>query len=101
MPRYDFACRECGHQLEVSLKLAEHKDPLLLLCPKHGNTTFDQVLVSLPGIEDWGNCSEGRWFEHLGPHGKSFRDKKSYKEHLKREGLQEWAPRRGMPGQEV
>ena len=67
----------------------------VLIIPSH-----DLVIVP-PAVEDWGNGGAGRWFEHLGPRGMTFTDKASFKAHLRAEGLQEWAPKRGMPGQAV
>ncbi len=102
MPLYDFACRKCGHTCsDVRLALSEFQETLVLECPEHRKTVFDLV-IRPPAVEDWGNCGDGRLFENLAPKGLRFRDKRSYKEHLRKEGLVEWSPRhRGMPGGEV
>jgi len=100
MPRYDFVCPECEHVIERRLSLRDFVENFPSECPTHGPRQFELV-VRPPAVEDWGNCSEGRFFEHLAPQGMRFRDRRSYQEHLKRNGLQEWAPRRGMPGQVV
>ena len=93
MPNYDFQCCQCDYVLkDVFLRLNEYQDFIIRDCPTHGSVHFSQVL-SMPAIEDWGNEGpEGRYFEHLSPAGMRFRDKKSYQEHLRKNGLVEWAP---------
>ena len=101
MPTYDFECTSCGLVREASYRLAEFSEAKPLHCELCARTTKHDLKLTPPAIEDWGNGGAGRWFEHLGPKGMTFRDKASYKAHLRAEGLQEWAPKRGMPGQEV
>ena len=101
MPLYDFECSHCGTRSEVMVPLAKFAESIVSCCTTCNRSRKHDLVVVPPAVEDWGNCSRGRWFEHLGPVGMWFRDKASYKAHLKREGLQEWAPKRGMPGQEV
>ena len=102
MPRYDYICPRNDTLLEnVYFPLSKFQERIFDWCPAHGHQFFELV-IRPTAIEDWGNeGTDGRWFEHLSPQGLKFRDKRSYREHLRKEGLQEWAPRRGMPGQEV
>lgn len=97
MPLYDFGCPECDYVLEDQLRRMDECDSMIAACPVHGEGLFLQVLRP-PAVESW---ADGRHFEHLAPAGITFYDKGSYKRHLRDRGLQEWSPRRGMPGCEV
>ena len=101
MPLYDYRCATCGTVREASFRLADFAETHDIHCRLCERTAPHELVIVPPAVEDWGNGGQGRWFEHLGPRGRTFRDKASYKAFLKAEGLQEWAPRRGMPGQEV
>lgn len=98
MPRYDYECYHCGSVQEETYPLAEFQERRLLDCPDCKRATPHNLVVRAVAVEDWG---QGRWFEHLGPKGMTFYDKASYKRHLKANGLVEWSPKRGMPGQVV
>ena len=101
MPVYVFGCPRCEYREEVWLRLSDYTERVYRTCPVHGTSLFDQV-VTVPAVQDWGGGDgEGRFFENLAPKGMRFRDRASYKRHLRDKGLQEWAPKRGMPGQEV
>ena len=98
MPLYDFCCTSCSRTHEVTMRLSDFKERAVLFCPDCRRDTAQELLIRPPHVEDWGNCGDGRFFEHLGPTGVRFRDKRSYTEHLKRNGLVEWSPKTGMPG---
>ena len=98
MPLYDFQCEKCGTVKEIRIPLDQFRDNGWLECEKCKDTVWHNLLVRPPAIDDWG---QGKFFEHLGPKGKTFYDKKSYKEHLKQNGLVEWSPKTGMPGSGV
>ena len=98
MPNYDFQCRNCDSMEEKFLRLRDLRDTIEGYCLTCDRKTLMDLVVSAPATEDWGNDGQGRWFEHLGPHGKSFKSKKEYRNYLKSNGLQEWSPKRGMPG---
>lgn len=98
MPLYDFQCRECGEIREFMVPLAAFAEERISPCPNCGTTTLHELVVRPPAVDDWG---QGRWFEHLGPKGMTFYDRRSYKEHLRSKGLVEWSPKTGMPGSGV
>jgi hypothetical protein len=86
------------------MKVADHYSTFMGDCEMCGAwAKHEQVFSNPPHLEDWGQGGSGRFFEHLGPKGKTFYDKRSYKEHLRKEGLVEWSPRRkkGIQGGEV
>lgn len=103
MPRYCYRCPvpDCPQVYDdVFFRLAEWTEHPFDWCPRHGHKHFVQV-VTVPAVQDWGNGGQGRYFEHLSKRGETFYDRASYRRYLKNHGLTEWAPKRGMPGQEV
>jgi putative FmdB family regulatory protein len=41
MPLYEYACAECGHQLEARQKMS---DPPLKICPKCGDESLERLV---------------------------------------------------------
>jgi hypothetical protein len=98
---YVYSCPKCDTTYELVMRLADHKDEVFDWCPRHGHQDFQQLLTP-QAIEDWGcEGTEGRYFEHLSHEGMHFRDKRSYNEHLRKNGLAELGRKPGMPGCEV
>jgi putative FmdB family regulatory protein len=98
MPTYSYECTVCGQIQEQYRKLSEFTEEQDLVCHSCLDETPHRLVVLPPAVHDWG---QGRFFEHLGPVGRTFYDKKSYERHLKANGLVEWSPKKGMPGQVV
>ena len=101
MPTYEYICEKCEERTEVFMPLREFTESFLAICPHCGGLGQQELTIVPPAIEDWGKDGQGRQFEHLGPRGLVFHDKRSYHEHLKRNGLREWRPKQGNPGCEV
>lgn len=101
MPLYDYRCpvEDCATKaIDVCRPVSQFAEFVEMVCPVHGRQPFS-LMVTPPYVDDWcRDDSEGRYFEHLAPRGMRFRDKRSYREHLRRNGLVEWSPQTGMPG---
>ena len=98
MPTYSFECTVCGEIQERYRKLSDYSEDPDLVCQDCHTETPHRLVVLPPAVHDWG---QGRFFEHLSPTGMTFYDKASYNRHLKKNGLVEWSPKKGMPGQVV
>ena len=90
-----FQCSACEKQSLLFLPLKEFTESYTGQCPYCKETVEHELVVQPSGIEDWG---QGRYFEDLAHNGKTFYDKRSYKEHLKKNSIIEWSPKTGMPG---
>ena len=101
MPRYDYSCPKCEKEQEYTLHVAEVRDTLPRYCPYCRVIVDFGLLVRAPIVHDWGNAGDGRLVEDFAPQGMRFRDKRSYEDHMKRNGLREWRPKQGEPGCEV
>lgn len=97
MPMYDYCCPCCDFEIRDQLRTVRESESMEAECPRHGRQNF-VLIVRAPMVEEW---AAGRYFENLSPRGETFYDRRSYRDYLKRHGLAEWSPRRGMPGQEV
>lgn len=90
MPLYDFKCRPCGKVLQdVWLSVRERADVMMMRCSYCARRTKHDQMVSAANVDDWGCNQEGKFFEHLAPQGMYFRDRKSFKDYLRRKGLRE------------
>lgn len=98
MPNYDFKCCVCETVKEVFIPLALFREHVRDFCCTCNTTRIHDLVLTAPAIDDWG---QGRYFEHLSARGMTFYDKKSYREHLRKNGLVEWSPKTGMPGSGV
>jgi len=81
--------------------LKDFVENIIDYCPHCKKRKRHELVVTPVAVEDWGNCGNGRYFEDLAPQGMRFRDKRSFKDYLKRNQISEWSPKRGMPGCEV
>lgn len=89
MPLYDFECETCFHvQEDLFFLNKDFLDEIYDFCHKCGGYRALWVCATTPGIEDWGNCSNGRYFEDLSATGESFRSKSDFKRYMKEKGLQ-------------
>lgn len=89
MPLYDYACSECGWiDHDLFLKVEQAKRVTWGWCRQCSAYRNFEWLCPAPAAHDWGNCSQGRYFEHVSPSGEYFRDKKSFDRYLKKKGLQ-------------
>lgn len=44
MARYDFECRECGHEFELQERISEHDSEASPECPECGSRETRQVM---------------------------------------------------------
>lgn len=52
MPFYDYECQSCKHLFHEILKIADRKEPENSPCPKCGETTVMQVILTAPAVAD-------------------------------------------------
>jgi hypothetical protein len=50
MPFYDYRCEKCEHTWEEMLKIKDHKKPEKKPCPKCGEKSVKQIILSVPGF---------------------------------------------------
>lgn len=90
MPLYDFRCphENCPTVArDVYARIADC-DQIFDWCPRHGYVEMPQEMTP-PAVDDWGNCGQGRFFEHVTKEGMHFRDKASFKRYMREHGLRE------------
>jgi putative FmdB family regulatory protein len=50
MPRYDYECKECGHEFEVILTLRQHEEAHKPACPKCKSHKVQQRPVAFQAV---------------------------------------------------
>lgn len=73
---------------DVYVPLSEFTETILIWDPAYGHKFF-RLVIQVPAVHDWGECQEGRYFEHVSATGERFSSKSEFKEYLKRHGLAE------------
>ena len=89
MPLYDFQCRQCMSVKETRIPLSMFREEIVAPCEICRQDTIQDLVIRPTAVDDWGHDGQGRWIEHLGPQGKYFPDRRSYKQHLRDHGLVE------------